>query len=397
MKDKVKAYRCWFYTRKELDEIGERLTESGAIETSKYGWENVYEWLEADSPIPEIEFNFSREHDILEQDLEEGEAGWGTAEVDGPVSVLLMYDGVEPPDSMVDALAQQIHLALRCPVYLGNIEAIGDDHARYHVAKEINQPGFILELLACLHPSPTSLLEMLCEAMEEEMIHAISQADYGQNAEEAYAELKENIALKRNPSKMSTSMHEAILLYRWMGGELTQKQHVSRALSCYYLLNLNENTTYDYHGDDVTVGILMQSILVLGGAFHEALQQFIVWKILIMHEEEVKCANEEGEVVEEVDIEEHYHFALLLCIVLNQEEGAKVDTLFSHFARVTGHGKWKGRRQAAKEFLTESATWQNPENWPQLFAQVLAKFAQAKGSRLERDLDRVRAWAIMEE
>jgi len=394
VKGNIKAYCCWFYTRKALEEVAAQLYSVGAIGNYKSDWENVYEWIEADTSSPDIEFNFSRKHDILEREIEEGEGGWGTFEVDGPVSVLLMYDGEEPADSKVEALAQQINALLQCPVYLGEIEPKGNDQNLYHVSQELEDPGYILEILNTLEPSPQPLLEMLCGAMEADMVDKISQADYGQNAEEAFAELQKNIALRTNPDKMSTSMHEAILLYRWIDGDLSQKEHVSRALACYYLLNLNEETTYDYFGDDVTVGILLQSTLALGNTYFKPLVQFIAWKILMMHEEEVRFAELEGETEERVDIESHYHCGLLMGMVMTKRAEEDISDIFSHFGRVTGHGDWVGRREALRKFLQESISWQNPGYWPRLVADALSEVEHSEKNRLQRDLYIVRTWAL---
>ena len=137
MKSKSKTYKIWFYSEKKLEEISEKLLEKALVKSFEYDYENVYEWIEAQSDDLQIEFNFSRQHSY-EREFEQNSIEQIKANLEKPITVLFMYDGDEPSDEIVEEFASSLSQILQCSVFLGNINYLGGDNYEYIKTKEIS-------------------------------------------------------------------------------------------------------------------------------------------------------------------------------------------------------------------------------------------------------------------
>jgi hypothetical protein len=217
--------------------------------------------------------------------------------------------------------------------------------------------------------------------MNDEMIDAISKADYGYKAESSFSELKEIITEKVNPSVMSTHLHEVLSLYRWSKPE-NKQEHTARALSCFYLLNLNENTTYGYWDDETTLGILLESILELGDEFYRPALRFIAWKILEIYDAEVKFYEEEGDDPGEIKIEDHFNSALLFLMLLNKRPEEDIKIIFNHF----GH-RDKNPAERFYAFLEASESLTRPEVWKTVMRKILPETGYLEDDSFRKTLE----------
>jgi len=59
---KVKDYKAWFSSPLKLKEIGEKFKKLKLLTEYYYDYENVYEWLEANTLNANIKINISRAH-----------------------------------------------------------------------------------------------------------------------------------------------------------------------------------------------------------------------------------------------------------------------------------------------------------------------------------------------
>ncbi len=250
---------------------------------------------------------------------------------------------------------------------------------------------FPSQILNDLNPSQINLLEMLCDRMNEEMIDDISMADYGQNSQTVFVELSRNIQAKTNPVEMTTYLHENLQLYRWMDGDLTQDEYLARALCCFYLLNLNHNTTYDYDGDDVTLGILIDSVLHLGKDFHEPMLHFIAWKILENYKEDLSYYEEGDEDIEELDIIDHFNVGLVLLMLLNRVDEKAIDEVFSHLAYENIHDDYFNRVVAFREFIQDSRSFVKPKIWTNVIKSILSVIDFLEDEVLLQDFKQIKS------
>lgn len=127
MKQKVKLYRAWFYSKDSLQHLAELLSGSGIINKYHYDCENVYEWVIAESGASDWEFNISRKHCDFDVNKFELEA----------ISVTIMFDEVEPGNELVERQAKRISRKLSCNVFLGAINYLGGDDFEYLISSEI--------------------------------------------------------------------------------------------------------------------------------------------------------------------------------------------------------------------------------------------------------------------
>ena len=249
----------------------------------------------------------------------------------------------------------------------------------------MNISSFLISTLKKLEPSETKLLKMLCELMEEEMIREVSMIDYGQNAEVVFTELKNCIKRKSFPKEMSTYLHENLQLYRWFSNP-GRKQHISRALSCLLLLNLNENTTYDYDADDITLGILMSSVLEIGNECYKPLLQFVAWKALNSYQEERGYCLEEEENIEEIEMEEYLNCSLILLLILNEESEEDIIEVFNHLSYYDRDNRYINRVESFVKFLKYSNSLVKPTIWTEITLNVLGDIDFLKNQKLKEEL-----------
>lgn len=136
MKSNSKKYKIWFYSEKSLEYLAEMFFEKGLIGKFEYDYENVYEWIEAQSTDRSVEFNISRKHSYLE-DFEKDSEDQLKSNLEEPITLMLMYDNVEPSDSEIETIAHQINLVLATKVYLGLVKYLEGDDYEYLRMKEI--------------------------------------------------------------------------------------------------------------------------------------------------------------------------------------------------------------------------------------------------------------------
>ncbi|WP_103068446.1 hypothetical protein [Aquimarina sediminis] len=136
MKSNSKKYKIWFYSKRPLNDLAETFFEKGLIREFEYNYENVYEWIEAQSTDQSVELNISRKHSYLEG-FEKGREDQLKSNLEEPITLMLMYDNVEPSDSKIETIAYQINLVLATKVYLGLVKYLEDDDYEYLKMKEI--------------------------------------------------------------------------------------------------------------------------------------------------------------------------------------------------------------------------------------------------------------------
>ncbi len=138
MKSNSKNYKIWFYSERSLDTPAEIFFDKGLIGKFDVDYENVYEWIEAQSMESSVEFNISRKHSYLE-DFEEGCEDQIKSNLKEPITLMLMYDNdnTKPLDSEIETIANQINLILSTKVYLGTVTYLGGDDYEYVKMKEI--------------------------------------------------------------------------------------------------------------------------------------------------------------------------------------------------------------------------------------------------------------------
>ena len=136
MKSKRKNYKIWFYSEKHLEDIATEFHNEKLIGEYYYDYENVYEWIEAQSIDSSFELNISREHSYW-NDYEEGSAEQKAENLKEPITIMLMFDSKEPSDIIVEEIAKQINSILTCSVYLGTIKYLGGNNYEYIKTKEI--------------------------------------------------------------------------------------------------------------------------------------------------------------------------------------------------------------------------------------------------------------------
>ncbi len=127
MKNEIlKQLRFWFFSDLELEEIGRILLQKNIITDFRYDYENVYEWIEAQTDNANIDFNIARKHNDWENFSAE------------PITVLIMYSGLEPSNNIVEKKAKLFAEKLQLPISLGTVDYLGDDNFEYNEQKRIN-------------------------------------------------------------------------------------------------------------------------------------------------------------------------------------------------------------------------------------------------------------------
>ncbi len=117
--DKVKAYKAWFSSGLELDEIGEIFKTCGLVSGFNSDYENVYEWFVGITGNSGVVLNVSRKHCD------------GTGFESEPIHVMVMYAESEPSNAKIEAIAKTLSNALATEVHTGFIEYISGDDYEY--------------------------------------------------------------------------------------------------------------------------------------------------------------------------------------------------------------------------------------------------------------------------
>jgi hypothetical protein len=126
MASNIKSYKAWFESSNRISDIAKLLEQAEITKNSKCGYENVYEWFEADTSKRGVWLNVSRKHCDFENFENE------------PVHVMLMYTFREPDDEVMNKLTQSIANTINVPVSLGSIEHKGEDNFEYNQTRSIN-------------------------------------------------------------------------------------------------------------------------------------------------------------------------------------------------------------------------------------------------------------------
>ena len=245
-------------------------------------------------------------------------------------------------------------------------------------------PLFPSKIIQKQKPDAAKLLQFLSSEISEAGLKAISEADYGYKAAENLIELKGIIAAKGIPDTMSTTLHEVLCLYRWYEAQ-TREEMLARTLCCYYLLTLNENTTYDYFDDTSTLGIFLASIVAIGPEAYQAALQFLAWKIMNAFEKECAFYEENDPDIAEVEIEDEFKVALLALMLLNQKHEADCDAMFHSLAFENFRGEQKSRGQALLEIIEENDV-QQAQRWRFALRAILGNVGYLENEALKQDL-----------
>lgn len=132
----TKKTKIWFYSEFTLEDIGNLLLKNGIISSFDYDYENLYEWIEAESYISNVKFNISRKHSFLKV-VEKNQKESFDGEEKEPVSVMLIYSENEPSDNVIEKTAQKIACIFNCSVFTGIINYLGGDEFEYIKTDEI--------------------------------------------------------------------------------------------------------------------------------------------------------------------------------------------------------------------------------------------------------------------
>lgn len=116
---KVKDYKAWFNSPLKLKEIGEKFKKLKLLTEYYYDYENVYEWLEANTLNANIKINISRAHKE------------GINFESENISLLIMYKKEEPKDSYIDKISELISKEFNLSVYTGEIKYLSGDNYKY--------------------------------------------------------------------------------------------------------------------------------------------------------------------------------------------------------------------------------------------------------------------------
>ncbi len=125
---KIKKLKAWFTSDFSLEEIGEALKQLGLITDFQFDYENVYEWIEAETLNKDQDFNLSRKHCYDENSGDEDSG-------QEPIRVFIMYRGQEPSDEIIEEFAMKTAEHFECTVSLGYIRNRGDEFEYRSIAE----------------------------------------------------------------------------------------------------------------------------------------------------------------------------------------------------------------------------------------------------------------------
>ncbi len=247
----------------------------------------------------------------------------------------------------------------------------------------MKQSLFPIQTIHGFLPSEYLLLEMCCDLMDEEMISFIAKAHYGYGEESNFEVLKQIIASRKFSQELEPGVHEVIQLRRWSSPE-TNNEHIARMLCCVYLLNLNENTTYDECAEEASLATLIESAIAAGPEFYEPTLQFVAWKTLCLYERELAwLAEEEDDDDDDIGIDGHCILALLLLAVLNKKAGQDIAIIFNLLDDEM-HLNELSKTQVVERLTTDSAT--RSETWKTITRKIFSDLDFISDERLKSEL-----------
>ncbi len=142
-------------------------------------------------------------------------------------------------------------------------------------------PVWLLELYP---PSRLGLLDHFLGRVDPAMLHEISQADYGLDAEAHLAALEQICRDGDVPEVMQFEPSEVLALSRWSepvegGGSDVWRAHVERGFVCTALLLAAARSEYYSDDEEPTIIQLIDSATVLGQPVPELAASFFTWQL----------------------------------------------------------------------------------------------------------------------
>lgn len=129
-------------------------------------------------------------------------------------------------------------------------------------------------LLAAFPPSRERLLELVRKAVDDEMLREIAHADYGWEADVAFAELKPIRDTGRLPENAIFRLVEVLRLTSFLDPQRSDlREHNKRLFACMVLLL----TVFDKYCDDTVLAQSLSSSLALGHEASRALGSLVTW------------------------------------------------------------------------------------------------------------------------
>ena len=176
------------------------------------------------------------------------------------------------------------------------------------------------ELIASLHPDGEELLALLAAQLDDSMLEAIAECDYGEEVERHRAALLIIRDELRIPAPLEFEPQEVLELTRWSdpddprwrgSDENARRGHVMRAFSCTVLLKAAADPAnpYGFDAEPDTLAQLLASLEVLGEPLQLAGLRFLAWRF--------------AQLPAEVEERPFFLFAiLLLCLEVRRDLAA---------------------------------------------------------------------------
>jgi len=149
----------------------------------------------------------------------------------------------------------------------------------------------IAELCESFRPAPDALLDVLRPQVDDSMLREIAEADYGRDADEHFAALRE-IHRGIIPNPIQWHPREVLQLFRWSEpedpgwkpGATGIQGHWMRAFACAVLLrSAGEPLAHMYfENEHETLMQLIDSSLVLGTDVIDAARSCLAWRIPLL-------------------------------------------------------------------------------------------------------------------
>ncbi len=229
------------------------------------------------------------------------------------------------------------------------------------------------------HGNAGALLTLLLEAVTDEALDAIADADYGYGRADNRAALEDMRGDGLVPIPMVSTLHEVMALTQWSDGE--RVDHVERALACTLLcLDVLHDDAFT---EDITATLapLVESCWKLGPDHQRALAAFLVWLVETMRGAEEQWWEDnpdDGEDLADEDLDSGNALAALHALLLTQlvlePADPRLDALCVSVVTLEKRmSEWSAPIDDEAPWMSRVLRSIRDEMWPRLAAEALAE------------------------